>query len=76
MLRGRFAAAEQVSSRESVEKFDRGTDEKKIGYAVDSEPEMGLEHGHLQDLEVDMGEVIKDPNVEDYDLNHSPYPEV
>lgn len=76
MLRGRFAATEQVSPAESMEDVDRAADEKKPGFATDSEAEIVLENGHLQELEVDMAEAIKDADIEDFDLDHSPFPEV
>jgi len=34
-----------------------------------------LEHGHLQDLEIDVGRVLKDDTIEDFESDTSPYPE-
>jgi OPT family oligopeptide transporter len=34
------------------------------------------EHGHLQELEVDIGQVLEDSGIDDIEGDHSPYPEV
>ena len=34
-----------------------------------------LENGHLQELEVDLSLVILEEGLEDYDADHSPFPE-
>lgn len=33
----------------------------------DAEREVNLEHGHMQELEVDLGTVVQDEKLEDYD---------
>lgn len=35
-----------------------------------------LEHGHMQELEVDIGHVLEDRKIEDVESDTSPYPEV
>lgn len=37
--------------------------------------EPAIEHGHLQDLEVDVAKVLEDDTVEDLEADTSPYPE-
>lgn len=92
MLRGRFATsdptqADPVKTTSSTDDFNTRTiDEEKIGYNLKVDDEAGIGgdgdngfdhgHSHLQELEVDIAEAIKDPNVEDFELDHSPYPEV
>lgn len=71
MLRGRFANTEQVSPAESAVDLDGHKTEKKDGFAVDNGPGISLEHGQLQELEVDITEAIKDLEVEDYDFDRS-----
>ena len=60
-------------------------DEKKASHAAekggDSEESLEyeaqgtLEHGHLQELEVDLGKRLVETEVYDVDSDHSPYPE-
>jgi hypothetical protein len=52
--------------------------DEKTASPVDVDVSAGgpeLEHGHLQDLEIDVGRVLKDDTIEDIESDTSPYPE-
>lgn len=70
-------SVERVSSHESHqdEKTALPTDEKMATPAQESDNEATLEHGHMQELEVDMALVLKEEGEEDYEGDQSPYPE-
>jgi hypothetical protein len=40
------------------------------------EQEVDIQHGHLQEIEVDLDHVIEDREIKDIDGDTSPYPEV
>ena len=48
-----------------------GDSEESLKY----EAQGTLEHGHLQELEVDLGKRLVEAEVYDVDSDHSPYPE-
>lgn len=48
---------------------------EKTGIQETIQP-VDLEHGRMQELEVDMGHVLEDRKIEDVDSDTSPYPEV
>ncbi|KAI6966827.1 small oligopeptide transporter, OPT family [Hortaea werneckii] len=48
---------------------------EKTGVQETMQP-VDLEHGHMQELEVDMDHVLEDRKIEDVDSDTSPYPEV
>ena len=60
-------------------------DEKIVGHTPEKgsdteeppeyEAQGKLEHGHLQELEVDLGKRLVEAEVYDVDSDHSPYPE-
>lgn len=50
-------------------------DEKHIPLEASDNDSASLENGHLQELEVDLDLVIKEQGLEDYDADHSPFPE-
>lgn len=54
---------------EEVEK-----DGKDDNVQVGVQPE-DIEHGHLQEIEVDMNKILGDADIEDLDAHTSPYPE-
>lgn len=56
-----------------VEETDKSG--KEGGVEVGVEPQ-DIEHGHLQEIEVDMGRVLQDGEIEDIEADTSPYPEV
>jgi hypothetical protein len=49
--------------------------EKSAIPAVESDNEAGTEHGHLQELEVDLNLILKEEGEEDFEGDQSPYPE-
>ncbi|TAQ84477.1 hypothetical protein B7494_g7199 [Chlorociboria aeruginascens] len=52
-------------------------DEKTVSPTIDSENgDIELEHGHIRELEVDLGEVLKEEGLGDIEGDKSPYPEV
>lgn len=54
---------------EDLDKDDKGGDVE-----VGVQPE-DVEHGHLQEIEVDMDKVLGDAEIEDLEADTSPYPE-
>jgi len=68
---------ERVSSEDSrgEEKTAFPADEKSAVPALESDNEAGQEHGHLQELEVDMNLILKEEGEEDFEGDQSPYPE-
>ncbi|KAK5113150.1 hypothetical protein LTR85_010968 [Meristemomyces frigidus] len=57
-----------------AEAEERGVPEK-LGFEETSEP-VDHEHGHMQELEVDVAHVLQDREVKDIEDDTSPYPEV
>lgn len=45
------------------------------GKDIDASDEIGLEHGHMQELEVDLHKILKEEEVSDIDGDESPYAE-
>lgn len=58
------------------EKSPIGTgDEKTVVSGRELDAETGAEHGHLQELEVDLNLILGEKGEEDFESDHSPYPE-
>lgn len=57
-----------------AESEEKGLPEK-TGAQVNTDP-VDLEHGHLQELEVDIDKVVHDGEMKDVEEDTSPYPEV
>jgi len=53
---------------------DVDNDGKGGNIEVGVEPQ-DIEHGHLQEIEVDMDKVLADADIDDLDADTSPYPE-
>jgi len=71
------ADVERVSSQKSGgnEKTPLPVGEKSGIVTHDLDSEAGLQHGHLQELEVDLNIILKESGEEDFDGDQSPYPE-
>lgn len=65
-----------MSVAQVPEALPSGVDEKKMETEFDAENnDFGFEDGHMQELEVDMDEILKEDGEEDIDGDHSPYAE-
>lgn len=51
-----------------------GKDSKEGGVEVGVQPD-DIEHGHMQEIEVDMDKVLGDAEIESIEADTSPYPE-
>jgi len=63
-----------LNSNGKMEAEERGVPEK-IGFEETIEP-VDREHGHMQEIEVDVAQVLQDRGIKDIDADTSPYPEV
>ncbi len=55
---------------------EKGNEKKVIeDHEGNASDEIGLEHGHLQDLEVDLDKVLNEEDLQDIDGDESPYAE-
>ena len=59
--------AEISEKSEDMEKTESIT-EKEVEAA-------GVEHGHLQELEVDLSKTLQEAGIDEIESDHSPYPE-
>lgn len=72
----------QLNTTEDFDKKPSGSDEEngvelpeKNGAGGNVEP-VDMQHGHLQEIEVDLDHVVHDQELKDIDSDTSPYPEV
>ena len=64
----------QMNTLEPQDQPAKDPDKKSAEAGVVSEP-ADIEHGHLQEIEVDVDKVLHDGEVKDIDADTSPYPE-
>ena len=60
---------------EIAEKSEGAMDKKTNSINEKEVEAVGVEHGHLQELEVDLNKTLQEVGVDDVESDHSPYPE-
>jgi hypothetical protein len=65
----------QMNTLDDYGNKDPMVDEEK-SRPREPEQEVDIQHGHLQEIEVDLDHVIEDREIKDIDGDTSPYPEV